>query len=180
MSKQPRAERAGRDGNGVAPGDTLRQERRATVAAARRPADHGLPPSLSRVAAGIAWGLTQREVASILEMPLATVRTYVHRIYTRLGVRNRVELAQCCGAPELPRPRGALPTSLAAVADGIARGLSDKEIAAELALSLATVRTYVRRVYARLEVHGRVELARAWAVTERSWRPPERVERTSP
>jgi len=55
-----------------------------------------------------------------------------------------------------------LPPSLVPVADGIARGATDKQIAAELELPLATVRTYVRRCYDRLGVHNRVELARLW------------------
>ncbi len=59
--------------------------------------------------------------------------------------------------------RPALPPSLAQVADRVARGLSDKEIAADLGLPLSTVRTYVQRIYARLGVHNRVELARVWS-----------------
>ena len=56
-----------------------------------------------------------------------------------------------------------LPPSLARVADAVARGLSDKEIAAEIGAPLATVRTYVRRVYSRLGVHSRVALILRWS-----------------
>lgn len=55
-----------------------------------------------------------------------------------------------------------LPPSLARIADRIAAGKSDKEIAQELDVPLATVRTYVRRIYARLRVHNRVELTTRW------------------
>jgi DNA-binding NarL/FixJ family response regulator len=53
-----------------------------------------LPPSLARVASLIARGHPDKDIASALDIPLATVRTYVRRIYTRLGVRSRVELAR--------------------------------------------------------------------------------------
>jgi DNA-binding NarL/FixJ family response regulator len=53
-----------------------------------------LPPSLARIAALVARGLSDKDIARSLEIPLTTVRTYVRRIYTRLGVRSRVELAR--------------------------------------------------------------------------------------
>jgi hypothetical protein len=53
---------------------------------------------------------------------------------------------------------GELPPSLHKVASLLARGLADKEIASELALPLATVRTYVARVLKRLDARGRREL----------------------
>jgi hypothetical protein len=63
-------------------------------------------------------------------------------------------------------PRGAalpaLPPSLRRVAELAAAGESDKQIASELDMPLHTVRTYVRRTYARLGVKTRVELAKAW------------------
>lgn len=53
---------------------------------------------------------------------------------------------------------GELPPSLHKVASLLARGLADKEIASELDLPLATVRTYVARVLKRLDARGRREL----------------------
>ncbi|MEU9833228.1 response regulator transcription factor [Streptosporangium sp. NPDC048047] len=41
----------------------------------------------------------------------------------------------------------------------VARGLSNQEIADELCLSLETVRTYLRRVFAKLDVRDRTHLA---------------------
>jgi len=55
-----------------------------------------------------------------------------------------------------------LPPSLRRVAERLARGQSDREIAAATGLALATVRTYVRRLYARTDVHDRRELMRRW------------------
>jgi hypothetical protein len=51
-----------------------------------------LPPSLARVADLAAQGLVDKEIAEALDMPLRTVRTFMARIYARLGVSNRVEL----------------------------------------------------------------------------------------
>lgn len=45
----------------------------------------------------------------------------------------------------------------------IARGLTNAQIADELYLSIETVKTYVKRVYAKLEVHNRAQAAVAAA-----------------
>lgn len=57
-----------------------------------------------------------------------------------------------------PVARPELPPALARIAERLARGDADKEIANELGLPLGTVRTYTTRVYERLGVHGRREL----------------------
>ncbi len=41
----------------------------------------------------------------------------------------------------------------------IARGLTNGQIAEELYLSVETVKTYVKRLYAKLEVHNRAQAA---------------------
>jgi hypothetical protein len=55
-----------------------------------------------------------------------------------------------------------LPPSLRPVARLLAQGLSDKEIAEACELSFATVRTYVTRIFKRMGVHSRAELAARW------------------
>lgn len=57
------------------------------------------------------------------------------------------------------RTLATLPPALARVAELLASGLSDKEIADRVGLSLSTVRTYVARVYDRLGVHGRTQIS---------------------
>jgi DNA-binding CsgD family transcriptional regulator len=57
---------------------------------------------------------------------------------------------------------GPLTPSLRHIATLAAAGRSDKEIAQESGLSVASVRTYVRRIYERLRVHSRVELVERW------------------
>jgi len=52
----------------------------------------GLAPQLARVAALVMAGQTDREIALRVGLSYATVRTYVARIYARVGVSSRVEL----------------------------------------------------------------------------------------
>jgi DNA-binding NarL/FixJ family response regulator len=51
-----------------------------------------LPLSLSRVADGLARGLSDKEIADELSMPIATVRTYTSRVLKKLGVSSRRQL----------------------------------------------------------------------------------------
>ena len=48
----------------------------------------------------------------------------------------------------------------------IARGLTNAQIAAELFLSVETVKTYVKRLYAKLDVHNRAQAAVAAAALQ--------------
>lgn len=45
------------------------------------------------------------------------------------------------------------------VADAIARGLSNRQIAAEFGISIETVKQHLSSIYAKLEMTGRVMLA---------------------
>jgi DNA-binding NarL/FixJ family response regulator len=58
---------------------------------------HQLPPSLGRVATLLARGASDKEIASELQMPLATARTYVARVFKRLGLTSRRQLIQRFG-----------------------------------------------------------------------------------
>ena len=51
-----------------------------------------LPPALRPVAESLQLGLSDKEIADRLQLPLATARTYVSRTLRRLGVRSRREL----------------------------------------------------------------------------------------
>jgi DNA-binding CsgD family transcriptional regulator len=59
------------------------------------------------------------------------------------------------------------------VADLVARGLSNKEIGARLYMSHRTVGSHLYRIFPKLGLRSRVELARL--VVERSFLAPERV-----
>jgi len=54
-----------------------------------------------------------------------------------------------------------LPPRLAKIARLVISGCTDKQIASRTGLSFSTVRTYVRQIYRRLNVHSRVELVHA-------------------
>lgn len=54
-----------------------------------------LPPSLRDVARLAATGQSDKEIAEELGKPLSTVRTYLTRVYARLGIRGRRELMLC-------------------------------------------------------------------------------------
>ena len=54
----------------------------------------GLTPAERRVAALVADGRTNREVAAALVLGERTVETHLTRIYAKLGIRSRTELAR--------------------------------------------------------------------------------------
>jgi DNA-binding CsgD family transcriptional regulator len=72
----------------------------------RPPAPSGLTPSEERVAELVAAGHTNREVADALFISIKTVDSNLSRIYRKLGVRSRTELAR-----KLPAKGGTAPTS---------------------------------------------------------------------
>ena len=60
----------------------------------RAPSTGGLTPTEERVAALVAEGLTNQEVAARLFVTVRTVETNLTRIYQKLGVRSRTELSR--------------------------------------------------------------------------------------
>ena len=54
----------------------------------------GLTPAEGRIAALVAEGRTNREVAAALFLTEHTVATALTRVYRKLGVRSRTELAR--------------------------------------------------------------------------------------
>lgn len=65
--------------------------RTGSPAASERP--DRLNPREARIAELVARGLRNREIAREVELSEAMVKLYLHRIYTRLGLANRTELA---------------------------------------------------------------------------------------
>jgi DNA-binding CsgD family transcriptional regulator len=54
----------------------------------------GLTPAEQRVAALVAAGRTNREVAAALFVGERTVETHLTHVYAKLGIRSRTELAR--------------------------------------------------------------------------------------
>jgi ATP/maltotriose-dependent transcriptional regulator MalT len=84
------------------------------------------------------------------------------RIFTDLGAppwreRARAELGRIGGRSA---SRDALTSSEHAVADLVARGLSNAEVASELVLAVRTVESHLTQIYSKLGVRSRTELAR--------------------
>lgn len=52
----------------------------------------------------------------------------------------------------------------------ISRGMSNKDVAAALGLTFATVRTFVERIFAKLEVRSRAAACTIWTLAERQSR----------
>ncbi len=63
----------------------------------------GLTPTEQRVATLAAEGLTNRQIASTLVVTVSTVEAHLTRIYAKLGVRSRAQLAREA-AGNTPRP----------------------------------------------------------------------------
>lgn len=138
--------------------------------------DKALSRRQVQVAACLAQGLTDREIAARLRLSLHTVRSYEKSLYDKLGLGNRTQVAhyvvaslthhdllgEVRNAPESAWARRlGLPPRLARVAACVCRGLSDKQTASALRLCAETVRTYVKQVYRSLGVRSRAELSLA-------------------
>jgi len=76
---------------------------------------------------------------------------------SRLGPREALALA----LRPLSEPAGTLSAREREVASGIHRGLSNREIADELVLSVRTIDTHVQRIFTKLDVASRAQVA-AW------------------
>lgn len=60
---------------------------------ARRPLSERLSPREMQIARGVAAGQRNRDIAAEIGMTEGSVKVYLHRIYERLGIDNRTELA---------------------------------------------------------------------------------------
>ncbi len=101
----------------------------------------------------------------------------------RLDLEGRevwLVISRTVGRPRQGLDLAVLPPALRPVAELLALGLSDKEIAAALDRPLPSVRSYVQRTFAKLGVQSRQELmrARSTAAPEPSGEPPDAVNRT--
>jgi DNA-binding CsgD family transcriptional regulator len=76
--------------------------RRELSAVAPRPAASGLTQTQHRVAALIAQGQTNREIAGAMFITVNTVQTHARHIFRKLGVRSRTELAAVLLASSAP------------------------------------------------------------------------------
>jgi DNA-binding CsgD family transcriptional regulator len=117
-----------------------------------------LPVPLERARTLIVLGQVQRRLKqraaarASLEEALAILNGIGARLWAE---RARSELARISGRA----PVGGLTPTESRVADLVADGLSNKQVAAELFVSVRTVEANLTRVYAKLGIHSRTELA---------------------
>jgi DNA-binding CsgD family transcriptional regulator len=104
-------------------------------------------------------GTTRPESAVLAEIadPLRDVAARATHMLTAT-----LDLAESCGAvfPKSAPAHGALSTREREIVALVAEGLSDLNIAARLSIRESTVGSHLHRMYKRLGVHSRVELAR--------------------
>ena len=102
IRRRERQKRAARDAIGAALGEFERLGAATWIEKARaelgriggRTREEGLTAAERRVAALVAEGRTNREVAAALLLGERTVETHLSHVYAKLGVRSRAELAR--------------------------------------------------------------------------------------
>jgi DNA-binding CsgD family transcriptional regulator len=135
------------------------QERPLAAAAAREDLAGALMNTASSAAIEHLEGAYEIYVRCGAGRDTARVRAALRR----LGVRKR--------QPTVARPEQgweSLTKSERTVAELVARGLTSREAASELFLSIDTINTHLRHAFAKLGIRSRVQLARLAAERERS------------
>lgn len=133
----------------------------------------GLSTREGEVAHYVACGLTTRQISLLLGTSHHTVRNQIGRIFLKLGVSNRAELAAAVTVRKSShalsggRTEFWLARSLIAslgrreeeVAQYISRGLTTAQIASIIGTSPLTVRNQIRRIFDKLGVGSRAQVA---------------------
>ena len=87
-----------------AAGWAARARRELDRVGGRAPAGDGLTPTERQVAELAAEGRTNREVAAALFVSVKTVESTLTRVYGKLGIRSRTELARLASDEGRPIP----------------------------------------------------------------------------
>ncbi|MDQ3755295.1 MAG: response regulator transcription factor, partial [Acidobacteriota bacterium] len=87
---------------------------------------------------------------------VSNILNRVQRTHTEIA---RLAVGASATEPE-PLQDEQLTEAEARIADAVARGLSNKEIAAELKISVRTVENHISHILAKKNFHNRVEIAR--------------------
>lgn len=124
----------------------------------------GLSDRERAVALLVAEGFGNQAIASELHLSEHTVQAHVSRVLAAFGVASRVGVAAALTRllprdPALPAPPPLTPRQ-AAVAEQIARGLTNEAIARDLGVSVKTVEKHVSEILRRWQVASRIGIAR--------------------
>ena len=137
----------------------------ASAAFERGLSDRGDPGPLARARLEMAAGAHHRRLghrraaAELLDQAIERLEVLGARPFLERARRER----DACGLA--PQPAGAahhLTRAEASVAGLVAGGRTNREVAAELVLSIKTVESHLGRIYTKLGVRSRVELANSW------------------
>ncbi|MFW6049786.1 MAG: helix-turn-helix transcriptional regulator [Myxococcota bacterium] len=108
---------------------------------------------------GVRFGADELRLARWGTRVLARGLGYAHRLASEGGRRSGERVAETLGrAPLTPRERD--------VAALVISGVSTRDIASRTGLTVSTVNTYLKRIFAKLGVHSRVELVARMAGTD--------------
>lgn len=122
-----------------------------------------LSPRECQVVDLIAVGADNAQIAASLFVSEPTVRTHVTRILTAYGVATRTALlAELHEAPEVVRPSAELTPRQAQVAELVAQGLRNSQIAEGLAISPKSVDTHIAAIRDRWCADSRFDIALHW------------------
>lgn len=117
----------------------------------------------AEVARGVLAGQDVEEIAAALFLAPGTVRTHVSRVLCAFGVATRVGLLAAVGVDAVePAARPPLSPRQEEVAALVASGRTNKQVAAELGISVKGVEKHVADILARWDAGSRFELARTW------------------
>ena len=117
------------------------------------------------VARHVLLGQEVDDIATALFLSPATVRAHISRVLCAFGVPTRIGLLAAVGTMprDVPQPPPArLSPRQAEVAQQVAQGATNQQIAAELGISVKGVEKHVGDVLARWGVRSRFEIARVW------------------
>jgi DNA-binding NarL/FixJ family response regulator len=121
----------------------------------------GLTPRERQVAAAVAHAASNHEAADTLSMAPRTVECHLTRIYMKLGVTTRLQLAVVLGGrcpAGLGSPWSSLSPTERNVATLVSAGMSNKAAATRLYLSPKTVEYHLGRIYRKLCITSRCQL----------------------
>lgn len=117
----------------------------------------------AEVARAVLAGQDVEEIAAALFLAPGTVRTHVSRVLCAFGVATRVGLLAVVGVDAVePAARPPLSPRQEEVAALVASGRTNKQVAAEIGISVKGVEKHVGDILARWDAGSRFELARTW------------------
>lgn len=124
----------------------------------------GLSARERDVALLVAEGFGNSAIAAELHLSEHTVQAHVSRVLAAFGAASRLSVAAQLALmlpadPDSPPPAALTPRQ-AAVAEQIARGLTNEAIAADLGVSVKTVEKHVSEILRRWQVASRIGIAR--------------------